>query len=49
TGTMPTKTELELEQTQQGVSDEVLVRIKGVEGNKRNVKIKGEKRSPPYT
>ncbi|GKB67669.1 hypothetical protein Tco_0929081 [Tanacetum coccineum] len=26
---MPTKTELELEQTQQGVSDEVLVRIKG--------------------
>ncbi|GKC67670.1 hypothetical protein Tco_1100268 [Tanacetum coccineum] len=30
-GIMQTKTELPLEQTQQGVSDEVLVSIKGVE------------------
>ncbi|GJU28992.1 hypothetical protein Tco_1172581 [Tanacetum coccineum] len=39
-----TKTELILEQTQQGVSDEVLVSIEGVEELKRNVKIKGEKK-----
>ncbi|GJW27849.1 nucleic acid-binding, OB-fold protein [Tanacetum coccineum] len=40
---MRTKTELTLEQTQQGVSDEVLVSIEGVEELKRKVKIKGEK------
>ncbi|GKA08476.1 hypothetical protein Tco_0687807 [Tanacetum coccineum] len=37
-------TELTLEQTQQGVSDEVLVNIEGVEELKRKVKIKGEKK-----
>ncbi|GJY18161.1 zinc knuckle CX2CX4HX4C containing protein [Tanacetum coccineum] len=41
---MQTKTELTLEQIQQGVSDEVLLSIKGVEELKRNVKIKGEKK-----
>ncbi|GJU04875.1 hypothetical protein Tco_1121305 [Tanacetum coccineum] len=39
-GKMQTKTELTLEQTQQGVSNEVLVSIKGVEELKRNVKIR---------
>ncbi|GJR16873.1 hypothetical protein Tco_0965400 [Tanacetum coccineum] len=43
-GKIQTKTELTLEQTQQGVSDEVLVSIEGVEESKRNVKIKGEKK-----
>ncbi|GKA27562.1 hypothetical protein Tco_0713730 [Tanacetum coccineum] len=43
---MHTKTELTLEQTQQGVSDEVLVSIEGVEELKRNVNIKGEKMKP---
>ncbi|GJU09199.1 hypothetical protein Tco_1125629 [Tanacetum coccineum] len=43
-GIMQTKTELTLEQTQQGVSDEVLVSIEWVEELKRNVKIKGEKK-----
>ncbi|GJW23502.1 hypothetical protein Tco_0034124 [Tanacetum coccineum] len=43
-GIMQTKIELTLEQTQQGVSDEVLVSIKGVEELKRKVKIKGEKK-----
>ncbi|GJS94256.1 hypothetical protein Tco_0801224 [Tanacetum coccineum] len=38
---MPTKIELTLEQSQQGVSDDVLVCIKGVEGLKRNVWIRG--------
>nr|GEY37118.1 reverse transcriptase domain-containing protein [Tanacetum cinerariifolium] len=33
---MPTKTELTLEQSQQGVSDDVLVRIEGAEELKRN-------------
>nr|GEX10253.1 retrovirus-related Pol polyprotein from transposon TNT 1-94 [Tanacetum cinerariifolium] len=43
-GRMPTKIELTLEQLQQGVSNEVLVSIKGVEELKRNVWIKGEKK-----
>ncbi|GKC19574.1 hypothetical protein Tco_1021724, partial [Tanacetum coccineum] len=43
-GIMQTKTELTLKQTQQGVSDEVLVSIEGVEESKRKVKIKGEKK-----
>ncbi|GJT20820.1 hypothetical protein Tco_0890757 [Tanacetum coccineum] len=41
---MRTKTELTLEQTQQGVSDEVLVSIEGVEELKRKFKINGEKK-----
>ncbi|GJX57463.1 hypothetical protein Tco_0287360 [Tanacetum coccineum] len=44
-----TKTELTLEQTQQGVSDEVLVCIKEVEELKRKVKIKGEKKEALLT
>ncbi|GJR91471.1 hypothetical protein Tco_0215482 [Tanacetum coccineum] len=48
-GKMQTKTELTLEQTQQGVSDEVLVSIKGVEELKRKVKIKGEKKKALFT
>nr|GEU42206.1 retrovirus-related Pol polyprotein from transposon TNT 1-94 [Tanacetum cinerariifolium] len=44
-----TKTELTLEQTQQGVSDEVMVSIKGVEELKGNVKIKGEKKEALLT
>ncbi|GJT32035.1 hypothetical protein Tco_0922454 [Tanacetum coccineum] len=43
---MQTKTELTLEQTQQGISDEVLVSIEGVEELKRKAKIKGEKKKP---
>ncbi|GJU67428.1 hypothetical protein Tco_1253687 [Tanacetum coccineum] len=46
---MQTKTELTLEQTQQGVSDEVLVSIKGVEELKRKVKINGEKKEALLT
>ncbi|GJZ42829.1 hypothetical protein Tco_0590084 [Tanacetum coccineum] len=46
---MRTKTELALEQTQQGVSDEVLVSIEGVEELKRNVKIKSEKKEALLT
>ncbi|GKA73252.1 hypothetical protein Tco_0779468 [Tanacetum coccineum] len=46
---MQTKTELTLEQTQQGVSDEVLVSIEGVEERKRKVKIKGEKKEALLT
>ncbi|GJR80779.1 hypothetical protein Tco_0151564 [Tanacetum coccineum] len=46
---MRTKTELTLEQTQQGVSDEVLVSIEGVEELKRKVKIKGEKKEALLT
>nr|GEZ61708.1 hypothetical protein [Tanacetum cinerariifolium]GEZ62347.1 hypothetical protein [Tanacetum cinerariifolium] len=42
-GRMPTKIELTLEQSQQGVSNDVLVSIEGVEDLKRNVWIKGEK------
>ncbi|GJU80809.1 retrovirus-related pol polyprotein from transposon TNT 1-94 [Tanacetum coccineum] len=47
-GKMQTKTELALEQTQQGVSDEILVSIKGVEELKRNVKIKDSHHGPTY-
>ncbi|GJZ77712.1 hypothetical protein Tco_0642384 [Tanacetum coccineum] len=42
---MPTEMELQLEQTQQGSSYEVLVSAEGVEELKRKVKIKGEKES----
>nr|GEV50335.1 integrase, catalytic region, zinc finger, CCHC-type, peptidase aspartic, catalytic [Tanacetum cinerariifolium] len=41
-GIMPTKIELTLEQSQQGVSNDVLVSIEGVEELKRNVWIKGK-------
>ncbi|GJR18536.1 hypothetical protein Tco_0967063 [Tanacetum coccineum] len=41
---MPTKIELTLEQSQQGVSNDVLVSIEGVEELKRNVWIKGGKK-----
>nr|GEU77627.1 hypothetical protein [Tanacetum cinerariifolium] len=43
-GRMPTKIELALEQSQQGVSNDVLVSTKGVEELKRNVRIKGVKK-----
>ncbi|GJR78198.1 hypothetical protein Tco_0148983 [Tanacetum coccineum] len=46
-GRMPTKIELTLEQSQQGVSNDVLVSIEGVEELKRNVWIKGCKESSP--
>nr|GEX11543.1 hypothetical protein [Tanacetum cinerariifolium] len=42
---MPTKIELTLEQSQQCVSNDVLVRIEGVEELKRNVWIKGENKA----
>ncbi|GJV68151.1 hypothetical protein Tco_1483660 [Tanacetum coccineum] len=45
-GKMQTKTGLTLEQTQQGVSDEVLVSIEGVEELKRNVKIEVKRKKP---
>ena len=41
---MPTEIELELEQTQQGSSDEVSVCTEGVEELKRNEMRKGEKK-----
>ncbi|GKD81934.1 hypothetical protein Tco_1348773, partial [Tanacetum coccineum] len=44
-GRMPTKIELTLEQSQQGVTNDVLVSIEGVEGLKRNVWIKGENKA----
>nr|GEV89120.1 hypothetical protein [Tanacetum cinerariifolium] len=44
-GRMPTKIELTLEQSQQGVSNEVLVSIDGVKELKRNVWIKGENKA----
>nr|GEV57818.1 retrovirus-related Pol polyprotein from transposon TNT 1-94 [Tanacetum cinerariifolium] len=43
-GRMPTKIELTLEQSQQGVSNDVLVSIEGVEELKRIVWINGEKK-----
>ncbi|GJX96136.1 retrovirus-related pol polyprotein from transposon TNT 1-94 [Tanacetum coccineum] len=49
TGRMPTKIELTLEQSQQGVSNDVLVSIEGVEELKRNVWIKGEKNEALHT
>nr|GEV17551.1 hypothetical protein [Tanacetum cinerariifolium] len=48
-GRMPTKIELTLEQSQQGVSNDVLVSIKGVEELKRNVWIKGENKEALQT
>nr|GEU91037.1 hypothetical protein [Tanacetum cinerariifolium] len=47
-GRIPTKIELTLEQSQQGVSNDVLVSIEGVEELKRNVWIKAgyKERSP---
>nr|GFB97247.1 hypothetical protein [Tanacetum cinerariifolium] len=46
---MPTKSELTLEQSQQGVSNDVLVSIEGVKELKRNVWIKGETKHPSTT
>ncbi|GJY49406.1 hypothetical protein Tco_0439362 [Tanacetum coccineum] len=46
---MQPKTKLTLEQTQQGVSEEVLVSIEVVEELKRNVKINGEKKEALLT
>ncbi|GKB57269.1 hypothetical protein Tco_0913455 [Tanacetum coccineum] len=48
-GIMPTKIELTLEQSQQGVSNDVLVSIEGVEELKRNVWIKGVKKEALHT
>nr|GEV79892.1 copia protein [Tanacetum cinerariifolium] len=48
-GRMPTKIELTLEQSQQGVSNDVLVSIEGVEELKRNVWIKGENKAALHT
>nr|GEW46676.1 hypothetical protein [Tanacetum cinerariifolium] len=42
---MPTKIELTLEQSQQGVSNDVLVSIERIEELKRNVWIKGENKA----
>ncbi|GKD83681.1 hypothetical protein Tco_1350520 [Tanacetum coccineum] len=47
TGIMPTK--IELEQSQQGVNNDVLVSIEGDEELKRNVWIKGEKKEALHT
>nr|GEW16708.1 retrovirus-related Pol polyprotein from transposon TNT 1-94 [Tanacetum cinerariifolium] len=44
-GRMPNKIELTLEQSQQGVSNDILVSIEGVEELKRNVWIKGENKA----
>nr|GEW97403.1 hypothetical protein [Tanacetum cinerariifolium] len=44
-GRMPIKIELTLEQSQQGVCNDVLVSIEGVEELKRNVWIKGENKA----
>nr|GEV23728.1 reverse transcriptase domain-containing protein [Tanacetum cinerariifolium] len=44
-GIIPTKIELTLEQSQQGVSNDVLVSIEEVEELKRNVWIKGENKA----
>nr|GEY09578.1 hypothetical protein [Tanacetum cinerariifolium] len=41
-GRMPTKIDLTLKQSQQGVSNDLLVSIEGVEELKRNAWIKGE-------
>ena len=43
-GKVPTEIEIELEQTQQGSSDEVSVSTEGVEELKRNEMRKGEKK-----
>ncbi|GKC64541.1 hypothetical protein Tco_1097139 [Tanacetum coccineum] len=46
---MSTEMELTLEQTQQGVSYEVSISIEGVEEQKGNVRIKGEKKEALHT
>ncbi|GJT56243.1 retrotransposon protein, putative, ty1-copia subclass [Tanacetum coccineum] len=46
---MQTKTELVLEQTQQGASDEILVSIEGVKELEGNVRIKGVKKEALHT
>ncbi|GJW63618.1 hypothetical protein Tco_0115502 [Tanacetum coccineum] len=46
-GRMPTKIELTLEQSQQGVSNDVLVSIEGVEELKKKFMDKGSKESSP--
>nr|GEV83547.1 hypothetical protein [Tanacetum cinerariifolium] len=48
-GRIPTKIELTLEQSQQGVSNDVLASIEGVEELKRNVWIKGENKAALQT
>ncbi|GJZ63482.1 hypothetical protein Tco_0619903 [Tanacetum coccineum] len=48
-GIMPTKIELKLEQSQQGVSNDVLVNIEEVKELKRNVRINGEKKEALHT
>nr|GEV98741.1 retrovirus-related Pol polyprotein from transposon TNT 1-94 [Tanacetum cinerariifolium] len=48
-GIMSTEAELALEQSQQGISYEVSVSIKGVEELKRNVRIKGVKKEALHT
>ncbi|GKF96735.1 hypothetical protein Tco_0292556, partial [Tanacetum coccineum] len=48
-GRMSSKIELTLEQSQQGVSNDVLVSIEGVEELKGNVWIKGEKKEALHT
>nr|GEW93008.1 uncharacterized mitochondrial protein AtMg00810-like [Tanacetum cinerariifolium] len=48
-GIVPTEMELELEQSQQGSSHEVLVSTKGVEELKRIVRIKGVKKEALHT
>nr|GEZ14149.1 hypothetical protein [Tanacetum cinerariifolium] len=48
-GIMPTNIELTLEQSQQGVSNDVLVSIEGVEELKRNAWLKGEKKAALQT
>ena len=48
-GNNATKVELTLEQSQQGVSNDVLVSIEGVEELKRNVRIKGLKKEALHT
>nr|GEZ39460.1 hypothetical protein [Tanacetum cinerariifolium] len=47
-GRMPTKIELTLEQSQQGVSNDILVSIEGVEQLKRNVWIMDENNAALY-
>nr|GEV17291.1 copia protein [Tanacetum cinerariifolium] len=44
-GRMPTKIELTVEQSQQGVSNDILVSIEGVKELKRNVWIKGKNKA----
>nr|GEU30694.1 reverse transcriptase domain-containing protein [Tanacetum cinerariifolium] len=48
-GRIPTKIELTLEQSQQGVSNDVLVSIEGVEELKRNLWINGENKAALLT